>query len=153
VLGSVEIGEASCAAYGLLRIEDSAAVCDPWVVMRSRGQHARFRIVWLDRESKKRRGASRDDGTSARDLARQLMEQGHGDIRYRLSGEREWRAVPPKGRKARRRRRETPFPPKAPKKPTEKKRSDALDKAALSRSASFITRRGTSSSPTRTSTT
>ncbi len=103
-------------------------MCDVCVVKRSRRQDARFRIVWLDRESKKRRGASRDDGASARDLARQLMAEGHSDVRYRHSGDREWKAVPPKGQKARRRHRETPFPPTAPKKRAEKKRSDALDK-------------------------
>lgn len=105
-----------------------ASLCDPLSMMGSGGRRVHFRVVWLDRESNVRKGATRIDVASARELARQMLTEGHSDVRYRRSGEREWRAVRPKEWKVSRKRRETPFPPKAPKKPAEKKRSDALDK-------------------------
>jgi hypothetical protein len=91
-----------------------------------------FTIVWLDRESKTRRRATRSDEASARQLVRELAMNGHGDVRYSPPGERHWKAVRTRKGKVRRKRPETPFPPSAKtlkmKQQHEKKGSDALDK-------------------------
>jgi hypothetical protein len=96
---------------------------------KSRGKST-FSIVWLDRKTKTRRRTTRSDDTSARELARQLIADGHGDVRYKRPGEKQWKAVSARGRGVRRKRPETPFPPKSPKssQAAEKKGTDALDK-------------------------
>ncbi len=92
----------------------------------------RFTIVWLDRESKDRCHATRTGEAAARDLARQLTTQGHGDVRFKRPGERGWRAVRVKGAPKVRRKREEPFPPTAKamkeKLARERRSDDALER-------------------------
>ena len=92
----------------------------------------RFHVIWLDQRSKARNRATRDDAASARELWRELIAAGHGDVRYRREGESRWRSFKIRKPKARK-KGDVQFPPTAKSatekhKRAKKKRSDALDK-------------------------
>jgi hypothetical protein len=88
-------------------------------------------IVWLDRASKARRKTTRPGERAAREFVRELMDEGHGDVRYRAQGEIGWKALRVRRKSASRQKRELAFPPEAKimkeRHLREKRSSDPLD--------------------------
>jgi hypothetical protein len=93
---------------------------------------AGFTIVWLHRDTKRRRSATCSDEPAAKEFARQKMADGHTDVRYKRPGERNSRAVRLRKTKTEPKPTDIRFPPTAASlkaaRLSEKKGSDLLDR-------------------------